>query len=38
MNENNLLALEKVDPIFLETVLAVPDDYERRAKTYKKLI
>lgn len=37
MNENNLLTLEKVDPLFLDTVLAIPDDYERRKKTYAKL-
>ncbi len=37
MNESNLLNLEKVDPVFLETVLEVPDDYARRLKTYKKI-
>lgn len=37
MNETNLGNLEKLDPVFLETVLEVPDDYARRAKTYKKL-
>lgn len=37
MNESTLMTLEQIDPIFLETVLSIPDDYERRAKTYKKI-
>ena len=37
MNESNILALEKSDPVFLEAVLAVPDDYERRRMTYNKI-
>lgn len=37
MNEASISQLEKIDPVFLETVLAVPDDYERRLMTYKKL-
>lgn len=37
MNESNIANLEQIDPVFLETVLEVPDDYARRLKTYKKL-
>jgi len=37
MNEANIVNLESVDPVFLETVLEVPDEYARRLKTYKKL-
>ncbi len=37
MSEANIASLETVDPVFLETVLEVPDDYARRLKTYKKL-
>jgi len=37
MNENSIASLERIDPVFLETVLEVPDDYARRLKTYKKL-
>lgn len=37
MNESNIAQLEKIDPVFLETVLAVPDDYARRQMTYKKI-
>jgi hypothetical protein len=29
--------LEKTDPLFVETVLEIPDDYARRVKTYKRL-
>jgi len=37
MNETNIATLESVDPVFLETVVAVPDEYSRRLMTYKKL-
>lgn len=37
MNKENLSRLEQEDPVFLETVLLVGDDFERRQKTYKKL-
>lgn len=37
MNETNIAQLEKIDPVFLETVLAVEDNYARRLMTYKKL-
>jgi hypothetical protein len=37
MNEANLAALEKTDPVFLESVLDVKDDYTRRRHTYNKL-
>lgn len=37
MNENTLASLEKIDPLFVDTVLAIPDDYERRKKTYAKI-
>lgn len=37
MNETNIASLESIDPVFLETVLEVPDEYARRLKTYKKL-
>lgn len=37
MNEANIANLERIDPVFLETVLEVPDEYARRMKTYKKL-
>jgi hypothetical protein len=37
MNEANIANLEKADPVFIETVLQVPDDYTRRLTTYKKL-
>lgn len=37
MNEQSIANLQNVDPVFLETVLEVPDDYARRLSTYKKL-
>ncbi len=37
MNESNIASLETADPLFLETVLEVPDEYARRLKTYKRL-
>lgn len=37
MNEANIANLESIDPVFIETVLEVPDEYARRLKTYKKL-
>ncbi len=37
MNETNLAHLEQEDPVFLGTVLKVPDEYERRLDTYKKI-
>lgn len=37
MNEANIANLESVDPVFIETVLEIPDEYARRLKTYKKL-
>jgi len=37
MNEQAIANLNNVDPVFLETVLEVPDDYARRLSTYKKL-
>ncbi len=37
MSAQNLKVLEEKDPVFLRTVLLVPDEYERRKLTYKKL-
>jgi len=37
MSQQNLATLEQKDPVFLRTVLLVPDEYERRKLTYKKL-
>lgn len=37
MSEKNIANLEKIDPVFIETVCSIEDDYQRRLKTYKKL-
>jgi hypothetical protein len=37
MNETNLAHLQEEDPVFLDTVVKVPDEYERRLDTYKKI-
>lgn len=37
MNEANLAHLQEEDPVFLDTVVKVPDEYERRLDTYKKI-
>ena len=37
MNETNLVQLEKIDPVFIRAVQAVPDEYERRLMAYEKL-
>jgi hypothetical protein len=37
MNEANIVNLEKVDPVFLETAMDVSDEYKRRLSTYKKI-
>jgi len=34
LNENNIVALEKTDPVFLKAVMQIPDDYERRKLAY----
>ncbi len=37
MTQANLENLERVDPVFAETVLEIPDEYARCMKAYKKL-
>lgn len=37
MSDDNLAKLEASDPLFVETVLEIPDPYTRRLKTYKYL-
>ena len=37
VNESTLIQLDKIDPVFLRAVSAVPDEYERRLMTYQKL-
>jgi hypothetical protein len=37
MTEANIASLETNDPVFLEAVLEIQDDYKRREKTYKYL-
>jgi hypothetical protein len=37
MNETNIAALEQADPVFVETLLKVSDEYERRSMGYKKI-
>lgn len=37
MNENSIVNLEKSDPVFLQAVLKIPDEYERRKITYDRL-
>jgi hypothetical protein len=37
MTESNIASLEKVDPVFLRTVMRNSSDYERRLDTYEKI-
>lgn len=37
MNENSIVNLEKSDPVFVQAVLKIPDEYERRKITYDRL-
>lgn len=37
ITESSLADLHEKDPVFLESVLAIPDDYTRRELTYKRL-
>lgn len=37
MNETNIAALEQADPVFVETLMEVSDEYSRRSKAYKKI-
>jgi hypothetical protein len=37
MSDENLENLQKIDPFFIETAMALPDDYAKRKMTYQKI-